>query len=244
MNVFAIYSRRDRAIAVDVFDTMRDHGYSVWFDFPISASDSYEETISRYMKAAHLLVAIWTPETMDGCRRDWEIARHLRKRMIVLSIGGAYPDNIPEFCDVVSCDSYNDVAGALGAFLDSHVMSVIFISYAAEDLESAKEVHALVSTSRYRVWLDRSSLIPGVDFPREISAAIDECTYLFLLWSAFASKSPWVKQEWKYARKKAKEIIPILLDDMPLPRPIRHVSGFRGTAADGIRDFLGIAAGK
>ena len=241
MKVFIIYNRRDSMIAMDVCDTLNSLGFSVWFDFPVFDVDSYEETISRYMKAAQLLVAIWTPDTTDRRQRDWEVARRLGKRILLLSVGDAQPDSIPAFCEVVPCGSSAEVPSSLRAFLSSNVMHAIFVSYATEDVEAANEVHFLISASRHRVWLDRSSLEPGVDFPNEIAAAIDGCTYVFLLWSKSASESPWVKKEWTYAHSKTKEVIPILLDDTPLPSGLRHVNGFRGTSATGMRDFLGIA---
>jgi hypothetical protein len=243
MQVFLIHSSDTKEVAFDVACALQESGYPVWIDFPSYASMSYDETIRPYMRASQLLIAIWTSTTQlsVSCLLEWKIATQLRKRIVLISVNGAKPEQIPEFCDVIEVSSSANVSTSLLQFLENHTIHTIFISYATENLGAAERLQALVGSSRHHAWIDRESLQPGDEFPQEIVRGIDQCNYVFLLWSRWAKRSRWVAREWKYARSKRREIIPILLDDSLLPWSLRSINGFRGIEDVGIKKLLGIA---
>lgn len=243
MQVFLIYSRRTKEVALDVANALAESGYPVWIDFAAPAPQmSYEMMIRQYMRASQLLIAIWTSAAVlsESFVTEWKIATQLRKRIILISLNGAKPEHIPEFCDVVEVESPASVSTSLQQFLKNHTMLSIFISYATENIDAAEQLQALIRSSRHHDWIDRASLQPGDTFPQEIVRGIDQCNYVFVLWSVWAKRSKWVAREWRYAKRSKKEIIPVLLDDSRLPWSLRGINGFRGLEDVGIKKLLGL----
>lgn len=111
--------------------------------------------------------------------------------------------------------------------------SSIFISYSRADAPK------IISVIRTHPVLDRAAFIdfrdtpPGKQWQADHNSRIRKASRLVLCWSKNASQSKWVDYEWRLARSVGTAIIPVLLDDTPLPH------GLDGLNAVDVRDFTG-----
>jgi hypothetical protein len=104
-----------------------------------------------------------------------------------------------------------------------------FASYSHFDARIVKPAVALLGAVRARTFLDSISLQPGDDWAAEISKSIGESEIVFVFWSTHASRSKYVEMEFSEALSCGKKVIPVLLDDSPLPQSLRskHCVDFR-----------------
>jgi len=93
----------------------------------------------------------------------------------------------------------------------------IFISYAWENQPIAKRLQSDLKRDGVEVFVDYEKITGGDSLPERISAALDWCNMLVLLWSADSAESYYVKQEWSSAFHLQKRIIACVLDGTPLP---------------------------
>jgi phosphoglycerate dehydrogenase-like enzyme len=104
------------------------------------------------------------------------------------------------------------------------IMSInVFISYPAK---YENEAGALADCLG-RVGISCYSFLhippcPGIDFPAEIRANIQLAHFLVVLWGKNAAESDWVRDEFQYANILGKIIIPVLIDNSPLPINLQH----------------------
>jgi hypothetical protein len=93
----------------------------------------------------------------------------------------------------------------------------LFASYARGD---ARHVHLLVKLVRASgapVFLDTDSIPPGTKWREALAEAISNASAVVVFWSARAAKSREVEDEYEEGIRLAKTIIPVCLDDAPLP---------------------------
>lgn len=89
----------------------------------------------------------------------------------------------------------------------------------------AERVEALLG--RRRVWFDRSDIRLGALLGKELLANLERSDTVVLVWSADASRSPWVQSEWIAAVNLERPIIPVVVDDTPLPQALRNTLWLR-----------------
>ena len=99
----------------------------------------------------------------------------------------------------------------------------VFISYSAHDLAIATELETILRSASLDVWRDARSI--ERDWSREISTALAEATAVLLVWSVSSAASRWVQHEWVTARALEKPIVPVLLDNTPLPVALENIQG-------------------
>jgi hypothetical protein len=97
----------------------------------------------------------------------------------------------------------------------------VFISYAWEYQPLAKQLQADLQRDGVEVFVDYEKITGGDSLPARISAALEWCNTLILLWSAEAAQSYYVAQEWESAFHLQKRIIPCVLDGTVLPALLR-----------------------
>ena len=93
----------------------------------------------------------------------------------------------------------------------------VFVSYAREDAVRARPIVAILRSVRAEVFFDVDSIPPGKDWQEALHAAIRQAETMFLFWSRHASASGPVKDEWSLAVETKVTLIPVLLDQTPLP---------------------------
>ncbi|GEM_PF-1252142 len=97
----------------------------------------------------------------------------------------------------------------------------VFISYAWKNQPLAKQLQKDLRRDGVEVFIDYEKITGGDSLPDRISAGLDWCNTLVLLWSAEAAQSYYVSQEWTSAFHLKKKIVPCLLDDTALPALLR-----------------------
>jgi WD40 repeat protein len=118
----------------------------------------------------------------------------------------------------------------------------VFISYAHEEVKTARRLAtALVAARGWSVWWD-TSLRTGEQYPKKIQDAVSESRSLVVLWSKDSVTSDWciaeVSEGWN-----RKILVPVLLDDSEPPMPFRQTQARNFTRWDGrLREpeFLGL----
>jgi TIR domain/Protein of unknown function (DUF1566) len=97
----------------------------------------------------------------------------------------------------------------------------VFISYAWKNQPVAKQLQRDLQRDGVEVFVDYEKITGGDSLPARISAALDWCNTVLLLWSTDSAQSFWVSQEWESAFQLQKRIIPCVLDGTPLPALLR-----------------------
>lgn len=97
-------------------------------------------------------------------------------------------------------------------------MAIVFISYAREDSDCAKEIESLIHENRHEVWKDTTDLLPGEKVPFRISKALTACDYLVILVSSNSAESRWVHHELdtflaNHLAGTQQTVIPVILDN-------------------------------
>lgn len=105
-------------------------------------------------------------------------------------------------------------------------MQSAFISYSTNDETAVLPYEQSLQESGITVWRDKSGLRQGELWPMRLGKAIAEQDALLLFWSVNAAASHFVTLEWNTALALQKPIIPVLLDDTPLPEVLKSYHGF------------------
>lgn len=101
----------------------------------------------------------------------------------------------------------------------------VFISYSRKDLQSAQNLGKIFQAEGLRVWCDQESIYAGEQWPKAIGQAIENESIFLLLWSKHSAESHFVEFEWNTALALKKTIVPVLLDNTPLPAALRAING-------------------
>ena len=96
----------------------------------------------------------------------------------------------------------------------------IFVSYSHEDVDVVKPIVRLLRTVDTGVFIDRDDIHLGKRWRQEILNAIDASQAIWLFWCQHAADSKEIRLEYETGHQKHKDILPILLDSTPLPRPL------------------------
>jgi hypothetical protein len=101
----------------------------------------------------------------------------------------------------------------------------VFISYAREDLEIAKQIFTFLRQNNLTPWLDKLNLLPGQDWELEIQKAIEASDYIIICLSRYSvTKRGYIQKEFRKALSVLETlpdgdiyIIPIRLDECEVP---------------------------
>jgi len=93
----------------------------------------------------------------------------------------------------------------------------IFISYSHRDSELVAPVVALLRASQALVFRDTDQLKPGVKWRQQLDTAISDSRILVVFWCSHSRSSEEVRKEYTAAIGQQKEVLPLLIDDTPLP---------------------------
>ncbi len=103
----------------------------------------------------------------------------------------------------------------------------IFLSYASEDIEKAKQLATALEKQGWAVFWDRSTLLAGQDFEDVIEQAIDQSGCMIVGWSTASKKSDWVRGEADIGRGRG-ILVPIQFETISPPIAYRalHTEDF------------------
>jgi hypothetical protein len=104
----------------------------------------------------------------------------------------------------------------------------VFLSHNSADKAWAERLAGAMQLAGAEVWFDSWKIRPGDSIPAAISEALASFDIFALLWSSGAAASSWVHNElnaaWMNLMTRAtSRLIPILLDDSPLPTLVAHI---------------------
>lgn len=111
----------------------------------------------------------------------------------------------------------------------------IFVSYSHEDSSLVGPVVALLRASEALVFQDADSIHPGKRWREEIGTAISAATTVVVFWCHHARASAEVGNEITAAVTQKKDILPLLIDETPLPQDLAEFQSidFRKAFGDG-----------
>jgi hypothetical protein len=93
----------------------------------------------------------------------------------------------------------------------------VFLSYAREDSDLAKQIIAKLEDDEIRVWWDEKITLDAEDFSFEIEEAIRAAQCFLVLWSGNSTKSTWVKNEVDFAMKSKRKLVQVCVGDIQVP---------------------------
>ncbi len=93
----------------------------------------------------------------------------------------------------------------------------VFVSYARKDSDRIRRAVALLEAGGAQVFRDIDDIDFGDDWEQVITRQLQECERVMVFWSANAKESKWVNKEYTLALAQQKRMVPVLLDDTPLP---------------------------
>ena len=121
-------------------------------------------------------------------------------------------------------------------------MTQLFISYSRKDINFARRLAGDLEKAGYVVWWDITDLRGGDDWVRVIPEAIETSDFFIVVLSPHATASEWVRKEYTQALSLRKRIIPIMLEQTPVPFSLNTINYLDFTSeaayADGLNALL------
>jgi hypothetical protein len=107
----------------------------------------------------------------------------------------------------------------------------VFVSYSHADASLVGPIVKLLRVNNSFVFQDIDHIRPGKKWRSEIERALNDAHLVVVFWCDHASKSMEVSNEWREAIKQEKDLLPLLLDETPLPAELGEFQwiDFRGT---------------
>lgn len=99
-------------------------------------------------------------------------------------------------------------------------MARVFLSYARDDVEIAKQLAGLIGEAGHQVWWDRE-ISGGTHFSSEIDKALQEAHAVLVLWTEASIKSAWVQDEAAEGRDSGR-LVPAVLNGARPPLGFRQ----------------------
>ena len=112
-------------------------------------------------------------------------------------------------------------------------MAKLFLSYAREDAEKARQLTRLLKAEGHNVWWD-DTIKGGESFSREIEQALANADAVLVLWSQDSVQSSWVRDEAAFGRDAGK-LVPLNLDQTAPPLGFRQLQSIDLTGWSGRR---------
>jgi adenylate cyclase len=109
----------------------------------------------------------------------------------------------------------------------------IFLSYARDDVDAAKQLAGCISEAGHDVWWDRH-LHGGSRFAAEIDRALKDAEVVVVLWSPHSIESAWVQDEAAEGRDSGR-LVPVSLSSAKPPLGFRQFQTIELGAWDGSR---------
>jgi TIR domain len=109
----------------------------------------------------------------------------------------------------------------------------VFISYSRVDASLVTPVVKLLRANQSLVFQDIDNIQPGREWRKEIVKGLANSRLVIVFWCDHSQSSKEVAREWKTALRLKKDLLPLLLDDTPLPEKLSAFQGidFRALVA-------------
>lgn len=93
----------------------------------------------------------------------------------------------------------------------------VFISYAREDHDWVTAAVNLLIAGGAKIFMDVRDIAYGEKWEEVLRSKLREAERVMVFWSRHAAVSQWVKEEWEVALENGKRLVPVPIDDTPLP---------------------------
>lgn len=233
----------DPSVVVFIVDNLEFLGYDVTI-----ARNGREGLDKAFSIVPDLIVLdVMMPE-MDG----YEVCQHLKTDaktknipILMLTAKGQIQDKVMGFN--VGADDYlpkpyekDEFESRVKALLrrqtsisfdENDLSKLIFLSYARDDLEQVEKIYQILRNQGLNPWMDVHNIISGEDWQHAIYNAIDKCKLFILILSTNSvTRRGMIVKEVKRALEKWNgmlpgdiHVIPIRLDDCPIPELVQHI---------------------
>jgi hypothetical protein len=110
----------------------------------------------------------------------------------------------------------------------------VFVSYSRDDESLVAPIVRLLRVNTVYVFQDVDGVRPGKRWREEIARGIAESNLVVVFWCRHELTSASVSEEWTAAIEQKKDLLPLLLDGTPLPKPLSEFQyiDFRATVGD------------
>lgn len=123
------------------------------------------------------------------------------------------------------------LGAAIGAFVSLFYAKVrtalnaprVFIAYSAKDKETVNKIYKSIEHLPIKILLDQNELNVGDNISNKINELVTSSDYFVFVGSENSSKSTWAEKELSQAIKLNKKILPVVVDDTPLPPNISNL---------------------
>jgi len=106
----------------------------------------------------------------------------------------------------------------------------VFIVYAAKDVETATRLYQKMKGAGFVPWMDKMDIAPGEIWQRAVYQALEQSSAAIVLVSANLKTSDFAQKELMHAMRSLQEqrkdvgpIIPVRIDDSPIPDQLAHI---------------------
>ena len=105
---------------------------------------------------------------------------------------------------------------------------MFFISYSQHDRELARRLVDTLTLYSVPTFLDERGIRVGESIPSRLFEELDRASHVIYLIAKKSLASRWVQEEFSVAKTKQLssrgcKILPVLIDDVPLPASVAHV---------------------
>jgi hypothetical protein len=100
-------------------------------------------------------------------------------------------------------------------------MSDIFVSYSRADRDRVRPIVEGLEKNGWTVWWD-PNIVPGERYAASIDAELKTAKCVLVAWSASSAVSDWVQEEAEDGKTRG-VLLPVLIDDIPIPRGFRRI---------------------
>ena len=94
----------------------------------------------------------------------------------------------------------------------------IFVSYYREHSKLVRALVLMLRIGKRYIFLDEDELTPGQKWEENLIAGLKNAKWVVVIWCVHAKESKWVNREIKIAIDQNKSVIPVLIDNAPLPK--------------------------
>ena len=110
----------------------------------------------------------------------------------------------------------------------------IFLSYASQDIESAKAIYLVLRDQGHRVFFDRAELPAGDEYHNRIRAAVEKSRlFLFLISPNAVDAGSYTLTELDIADKAGSKILPVMIAKTPIESLPASIKGITFLQPDG-----------
>lgn len=99
---------------------------------------------------------------------------------------------------------------------------IVFISHSSADNDCSEQIYDLLERKGLGCWMDKRDIVPGIPYARAIMAGIDQCKAMVVIISSNSIKSDDVLNEIDQAHAAQKLLIPVMWEDLELPRDFSY----------------------